>query len=512
MDTYKFNYRNILFLVKGVVIVMENRSQWGSRLGFLLAAMGSAIGLGNIWRFPAVAYENGGGAFFIPYLFALLTAGIPMLIMEFTIGHKYRSSAPRALKRISGGMEWIGWWQVAISFVISTYYPVIVAWASMYAYFSFSQSWGDNPESFFLKDFLNKTDPGVFGSIVPSVLWPMIIIWLIVFIILFRGVNKGIELANRIFIPLLLICFLLIVIRAVTLPGALPGLEAFFAPDWSSIFNGSVWVSAYSQIFFSLSIGFAIMVTFSSYLPKKSDITNNAFITGFANSSFELLAGIGVFAALGFMASQTGQDVSEVVEGGIGLAFMVFPEIISQMPASALFGVLFFGSLVLAGLSSMVSISETYIAGLQEKFNISRRNAVLIGVSLASVVSLLFATQGGLVLLDTVDYFISNYGIALAGLIQVVGIAWFARELNNLQSHANSVSDILLGSWWQVSLRFITPLILGYMMIQNLRTDMTSDYSSYPREFLFNFGWTVAIGAIVFGVFMTMKKWPNESK
>ena len=137
---------------------------------------------------------------------------------------------------------------------------------------------------------------------------------------------------------------------------------------------------------------------------------------------------------------------------------------------------------------------------------------MLIGVSLASVVSLLFATQGGLVLLDTVDYFINNYGIALAGLIQVVGIAWFARELNNLQSHANSVSDILLGSWWQVSLRFITPLVLGYMMIQNLRTDMTSDYSSYPREFLFNFGWTVAIGTIVFGVFMTMKKWPNESK
>lgn len=490
---------------------MEERSQWGSRLGFLLAAMGSAIGLGNIWRFPAVAYENGGGAFFIPYLFALLTAGIPMLIMEFTIGHKYRSSAPRSLKRISGGMEWIGWWQVIISFVISTYYPIIIAWASMYAYFSFSQAWGDNPEKFFKNDFLNMTTPGEFGAFVPSVLVPLVIIWAIVFIILFRGVKKGIELANRIFIPLLLICFLLIVIRAVTLPGALTGLNAFFEPDWSSIMNGSVWVAAYGQIFYSLSIGFAIMITFSSYLPKNSDITNNAFITGFSNSSFELLAGIGVFGALGFMATQTGQSVSEVVEGGIGLAFMVFPEIVSQMPASALFGFLFFISLVLAGLSSMVSINETYIAALQEKFNISRRKSVLIGVSLASIVSVLYATQGGLVLLDTVDYFVNNYGVALVGLIEVVGIAWFARELNNLKSHANEVSDLKIGSWWQFSLRFITPLVLGYMMIQNLRTDMIHAYGDYPREFLFNFGWTIVIGAIALGAFITIKKWPNEN-
>ncbi|WP_067844090.1 sodium-dependent transporter [Amphibacillus sediminis] len=489
---------------------MEKRSQWGTRLGFLLAAMGSAIGLGNIWRFPATAYANGGGAFFIPYLFALITAGIPMLIMEYTIGHKYRSSAPRAFKRISNGMEWIGWWQVAISFVISTYYPIIISWASMYTYFSFTQAWGADTEAFFFDDFLTITDPGVFGSMVPNVLYPLLIIWVFIFIILFRGVKKGIELANKIFIPLLIICFVMIVIRALTLPGALTGLNAFFQPDWSALANGSVWVAAYGQIFFSLSIAFAIMITFSSYLPKKSDITNNAFITGFANSSFELLAGIGVFAALGFMANQTSQPVSEVVDGGIGLAFVVFPEIISQMPASAFFGVLFFGSLVLAGLSSMVSISETYIAGLQEKFNISRRTAVIIGTCAALLVSLLYANQSGVFLLDTVDYFINNYGVALVGLIELVAIAWFAREINKLKEHANSVSDILIGSWWNVALCVITPVVLGYMMIQNLRTDLTSQYEDYPIEFLFNYGWMVALGAMVLGVFMTMKKWPED--
>src|SRR5699024_5962982 len=127
---------------------MEKRAQFGSRMGFIFAAVGSAIGLGNIWRFPSAAYENGGGAFFLPYLFALLTAGIPLLIMEFTLGHKYRSSSPRTFTKIGKGMEWIGWWQVLISFVISTYYPIIVAWSLMYAYFSIGTKWGEDTTAF----------------------------------------------------------------------------------------------------------------------------------------------------------------------------------------------------------------------------------------------------------------------------------------------------------------------------------------------------------------------------
>ncbi|SDK07517.1 sodium-dependent transporter [Sediminibacillus albus] len=490
---------------------MENRSQWGTRLGFLLAAMGSAIGLGNIWRFPATAFENGGGAFFLPYLFALLTAGIPLLILEYTIGHKFRGSAPRSYGKISKGMEWIGWWQVAISFIISTYYPVIIAWAIMYAYFSFGQQWGADPTGFFVGDYLQLGDPGTFGGLVPSVFLPLIAVWAIALFFLGRGVKKGIEVANKIFIPTLAIIFLIIVIRAVTLDGALTGLDAFFKPDWGAITSGKVWVAAYGQIFFSLSIAFAIMITYASYLPKKSDITNNAFITGFANSSFELLAGIGVFAALGFMAVQSGQDISDVVAGGVGLAFMVFPEIISQMPAPGFFGFLFFASLVLAGLSSLISISETYIAGLQEKFNISRGKAVTFGGGIAAILSLAFATKDGLNLLDTVDHFINNYGVALAGLFEVVAIAWFAKGLKDFQNHANSISDIRLGIWWRFCLGIITPVVLGYMMLQNLKTEVTEAYGGYPIEFLFNYGWVIAIGAMFAGALFTIKKWPDNA-
>ncbi|PWU68158.1 sodium-dependent transporter [Gracilibacillus dipsosauri] len=489
---------------------MEKRSQWGTRLGFLLAAIGSAVGLGNIWRFPTTAFENGGGAFFVPYLFALLTAGIPLLIMEYTIGHKYRSSAPRSFSKISKGMEWIGWWQILISFVISTYYPIIIAWSIMYAYFSIGTKWGEDTTAFFTGDFLNVEAAGTFGSMVPSVLIPLLFVWVFVFFFLGRGVKKGIEFANRIFIPTLFIIFILIVIRAVTLPGALEGLDAFFKPDWSRITEGSVWIAAYGQIFFSLSIAFAIMLTYSSYLPKKSDITNNAFITGFANSSFELLAGIGVFAVLGFMASQSSQPIEDVVAGGVGLAFMVFPEIISQMPGSSLFGFLFFASLVLAGITSMISISETYIAALQEKFSISRGKALLIGGGLAFIASLFYANQGGLNLLDTVDHFINNYGVALAGLFEVVAIAWFARSLKDLQAHADSISDIKLGTWWRLSLGLITPIVLGYMMLQNLKLELQEAYSGYPIEYLFNFGWVVAIAAMFLGAILSIKKWPAK--
>ncbi|QFT90466.1 Sodium:neurotransmitter symporter family protein [Bacillus sp. THAF10] len=498
---------------------MSNRPQWGTRAGFILAAVGSAIGLGNIWRFPATAYDNGGGAFFVPYLFALLTAGIPLLILEFTMGHKYRGSAPLSYARMNKKFEWLGWWQVAIAFVISTYYAVIIAWAMSYSVFSLNLKWGDDPTGFLVGDYLKLAAPGEFGSVVPSVLLPLIIVWVITLGVLFKGVKKGVEVANKIFIPALVILFLILVVRALTLEGAMTGLNAFFKPDWSTIADGKVWVAAYGQIFFSLSIAFAIMITYSSYLPKKSDITNNAFITGFSNSGFELLAGIGVFSILGFMAVQQGVGVDEVVKGGVGLAFMVFPAIINEFPAmKELFGFLFFGSLVLAGLSSLISIVETFVAGVQDKFKVSRTKAVAIGGGLSAVISILFATQGGLNLLDVADYFINQFGIALAGLIQVIVVVWVVRQLKPLQDHANEVSDVkltgLLGGWYRISLSVITPLVLGYMMFDLIRTNIATVYGAgdgYTRMFTVQYGVSVAVLAVLVGIAFSIIKWKKDT-
>lgn len=495
---------------------METRSQWGTRAGFILAAVGSAIGLGNIWRFPAVAYENGGGAFFIPYLFALLTAGIPILIMEFTIGHKYRGSAPLSFRRMNKKTEWLGWWGVIVAFIISTYYSVIIAWAISYSTFSFNLSWGSDTEGFLFGEYLQLADvPGTVGSLVPGVLIPLLIVWLLTLGILFRGVKKGIEVANRIFIPALVIIFLIIVVRAVTLPGALDGLNAFFKPDFSEILNPSVWIAAYGQIFFSLSIAFAIMITYSSYLPKKSDLTNNAFIVGFGNSGFELLAGIGVFAILGFMSLQSGLPINEVVAGGVGLAFVAFPAIINEFPAfKELFGLLFFLSLTLAGLTSLISITETYVAGLVDKFKISRGKAVLFGGGAAAVISLLFATQGGLYFLDAADYFINQFGVAVIGFVEVIMVAWILREMKNLQTHANGISDVRLGSWWTISLGVVTPIVMGYMLFGLFKLNLlkefdnsTGNYEGYTDTFILFGGWAVAAAAILIGILLSFTKW-----
>ncbi|RHW42656.1 sodium-dependent transporter [Neobacillus notoginsengisoli] len=492
---------------------MENRPQWGTRAGFVLAAIGSAVGLGNIWRFPAVAYDNGGGAFFFPYLFALLTAGIPLLILEFTLGHKYKGSSPLTFARLNRKFEWLGWWQVAISFVISTYYPIIVAWALSYSWFSVNLSWGNDPGKFLMVDYLKRApNPGEFIGLVPGVFIPLLIVWAVTLGVLFKGVKKGIEAANKFMLPTLIVLFLIIVLRAITLDGAAVGLDAFFKPDWKEIANPKVWVAAYGQIFFSLSVGFAIMLTYSSYLPKKTDLTNNAFITGFANSGFELLAGIGVFAVLGFMAQQQGVPVSEVVDSGIGLAFVVFPQIINEFPAfPEFFGFLFFFCLVLAGLTSLISIVETYVAGVQEKFNVSRTKAVAIGGGASFLVSVLYATNGGLYLLDSVDNFINHFGIVIAGLAEVVLVAWVAKELSTLQSHANAISDIRIGGWWKVALGVITPLVLGYMTVQNFITNLKDNYGDYPTSFLLFAGWGVAIAVVVVGfVFMSLKWGKNK--
>ncbi|MFA9559875.1 sodium-dependent transporter [Evansella sp. AB-rgal1] len=486
------------------------REQWGTRAGFILAAVGSAIGLGNIWRFPYVAYENGGGAFFLPYLFALLTAGIPLLIMEFTIGQKYRGSAPLSYARINKKAEWIGWWQVLISFVISVYYAAIIAWAMSYSVFALNLSWGSDPEGFLFGDYLNLAAvPGQYGGLVPGVFIPAILVWAITLGVLFKGVKKGIEVANRIFIPLLVVVFLIIVLRALTLDGAVDGLNAFFKPSWDTILDPGVWVAAYGQIFFSLSIAFAIMITYASYLPKKSDISNNAFIAGFSNSGFELLAGIGVFACLGFMANAAGVGVGEVASAGVGLAFVVFPEIINTFPGfNGLFGFLFFGSLVLAGLSSLISIVETYVAATQEKFNITRAKAVTVFGGGAAIISIfVFSSGGGLYFLDAADYFINSFGVAFAGLVSVIAVSWFLRKLGPFQDHANELSDIRVGTWWKVCLGVITPLVLGWMMVQNIITNIQENYEGYSTGFLLGWGWGVAVGAIVLGILLSFTKW-----
>ena len=496
----------------GQVSQHEVDDGWGSRTGFVLAAVGSAIGLGNIWRFPYVAYDNGGGAFLLPYLFALLTAGLPLLVLEYSIGHRYRGSAPLAFRRLDRRMEWVGWWQVAVCFVISSYYAVVLAWAAAYTWFSLNLSWGDDPEAFFLSDYLQAPEaPGTLGGLVPGVAGPLLVVWVVVIGIAIAGVKRGIERTVKVMLPVLFGAFTVMVLRAVTLEGASEGLDALFAPDFSRLTDSSVWIAAYGQIFFSLSVAFAIMITYASYLPRRSDLTNNALIAGLSNSSFELLAGIGVFAALGFMAASAGVGVEEVATEGVGLAFIAFPQIISELPGlNSLFGVLFFGSLVLAGISSLISIFEVLVAALRDKLGLHRRPVVLVSGTALALVSLVYATRGGVYVLDSADSFINAFGVALTGLAEVVLVAWILRRLKEFQHHANLASDVPLGRWWRFNLGVVTPVVLGWQAVDNFVTNLTSNYEGYPTGFLLATGWSLAALALIVGVAVSLTGWRQD--
>ena len=492
------------------------REAFGSRNVFILSAIGSAVGLGNIWRFPYVAYEGGGGAFLIPYLCALLTAGIPLLFFDYAIGHRYRGSAPLAFRRLHRAAEPLGWWQVLICVVIAVYYAVIIAWSAMYTWFSAVLAWGPgNENDFFFTDFLQMADVGEVGvsaEFVPQVGWPLALVWVIVIGIMILGVKRGIGRANMILMPLLTVMFAVLVVQSLFLPGAVDGLNAFFTPDWEALADPAVWASAYGHIFFSLSVAFGIMVTYASYLKRKTDLTGSGLVVAFANSSFEILAGIGVFAALGFMAHSAGTGVDGVATSGIGLAFIAFPTIVSNATGGSIIGVLFFGALVFAGITSLISILEVIVAALQDKLGWGRvRTTLIVSLPLAVISMALFSTTTALAVLDTADAFVNAFGIMAVALVAVVVVAWVLRRLPTLQDHLNRRSSFRVGRIWRLLIAVVAPVVLGYLLISELIAKATETYGGYPDWFVWTFGWGMAIALVIGGVVLSLVPWSRRS-
>ncbi|AXQ20722.1 sodium-dependent transporter [Acinetobacter wuhouensis] len=485
----------------------DNRESWSARSGFILAAIGSAVGLGNIWRFPYVAYENGGGAFLVPYLIAIFAAGLPLLFLDYAVGHKFRKAPPTAYKKLMNS-EALGWWQVMVTLVIGIYYASVLSWAGSYMYYSIGQQWGANTEDFFFKSYLANGE-GLAMGFVPTLFFGLVIVWAVVMFILYGGVRRGVELANKIFMPLLVILFSILVIQAIRLPGAAEGLNAFFTPNWDAMTNYKVWLAAFGHIFFSLSVGFGIMLTYASYLNKKANMTGSGVVVALANSSFEILAGIGVFAVLGFMAQSSGVPVKEVVSGGIGLAFIAFPKIISSMGAGGdLFGFLFFASLVVAGITSMVSILQVPIAAFQDKFGWSKNKAVTIIGGVSAIIStILFSTHSAITFVDIIDYFANNIGIVGGGLLSIILVSWFRRPLmKQLQDHVNQYSSIKLGAGWNFLLSVITPLSLLVALGLTIKAVLTEGYGGYPSSTLWLIGGAVLVFFVLGSVLLSIMK------
>lgn len=490
------------------------REVFSSRAAFLFAAIGSAVGLGNIWRFPYVAYDSGGGAFLVPYIVALLTAGIPLLFFDYAIGHRFRGSAPKSFHRLRSWAEPVGWIQTGVAFFITIYYSVIVGWALLYAFKSLSQPWGDDADSYFFNDFL-RMDASHLMTL--DFVWPitiaLLVVWVLAIGILVAGVDRGIGIVSKIFIPLLAVLFIIVVIFSLTLDGAAEGLNALFTPDWSALKNPTVWLSAYGQIFFSLSVAFGIMLTYSSYLKPRSNLTGTGLVTAFANSSFEVLAGVGVFSTLGFMAMQSGVPIKEVATSGIGLAFVAFPTVISQMGGflGGAFGFLFFLSLFIAGITSLMSLLEVVVGAAQDKFNLSRSNAVLgIGGVMAVIALILFPTTSGLVSLDIMDKFTNSVGIVAVAIIAIVVVDWLLHRTEELALHLNAVSSFRVGNIWRICVANLTPVVLFVMLFQEIITLVDTPYGGYTAGQVGLFGWAVLAVIFIGSMIMTIIPWRGE--
>jgi len=488
------------------------REQWKSQFGFLLAAVGSAVGLGNIWRFSYLAYEHGGGAFLIPYIVALITAGIPLLILEYAVGHERVGSAPLAYAKINKHWEWLGWWAVVfVMFGIELYYSVIIAWCINFFLLSFNLGWGDDPDRFFFKEFLQlSSDPLDIGSIRTPIVLALTVVWFLVWAIAYRGVQRGIEIANKILMPTLLVLTLILVLWSVNLEGAALGLKTYVTPDFSKLGEPKVWIDAYSQIFFTLSLGFGIMIAYASYLPDKANITGAAVLTAVINSCYSLLAGCAVFAVLGFMATTEGKPISEVVSQSIGLAFVAYPKAISLMPGGNIFGAVFFLCLTVAGLSSAISIFEAFVSAMSDKFGFQRKRMVTIISIIGFLGSIIFTTQAGLLWLDIVDHFITHYGLIVVGILECFVVGWLFK-IPILRNHVNRVSSLQLGIWWDLLIKFFVPATLLIICFGDLIKEFQVPYGDYSWRSLFVIGVDWLLITIIAGVILALWPWRTSN-
>ncbi len=491
----------------------ESRQMWNSKMGFILSAIGSAVGLGNIWRFPSVLYENGGGGFLMPYFIAIFTAGIPLLILEYTLGVKYRGSAPLSFARINKKYEYIGWIPSLIAFFIILYYSSIVSWAINYVILSFSGGWGSDPNNFFFGDFL-QVSKGAFhiGKINVPILIGLIVVWGGTYILCSKSISKGIEKVNKVLLPILVVSLIIIVIRGVMFEGAAKGLNQLFTPDFTKLLDPKVWLSAYAQVFFSLSIAMGVMITYTSYLPKKSDIVNTAYITGLANSTFEFTIAIGIFGILGYMATQQGVDISEVVDGGVGLAFVVFPTAFNLMGSFGyILGIIFFSTLVFAGFTSFVSLTESFIMPLIDKFNINRKKAYMIVCGGGFVISSVFATGAGLYILDISDYYINNIALISLGILEAVVIA-YGFDLEKIRNYANQYSFMQIGKGWTLCIKLVIPVLLSLNLILVLIDEVVNGYGEYKKIELLVFGVGTLVCITLFALILKKISWnkPND--
>lgn len=456
---------------------MVEKTQWNSQLSFLFAMIGAAVGLGNIWRFSYVVYSNGGGTFFIPYLIAIAILGIPFLILEYGIGYNFKDSFSNILKRINPKLEFVSWVLLLFVFTVLIYYIVILGWDLIYLSSSFTFSWGNDVALYFVKNVGGSSNLSNLSSFIIPTTIGAIIIWVIVWFISHRDLNDGIGKISKILIPSLFIIMIGIVLYALTLPGANIGIQTLLQPDWSKLTDINIWLAAFSQILFSLSMGQAIALTYASYLPENSKLIDNVLLVVFANSSFEIFTAFGIFSILGFMSFSSGTPMVQLVSEGTGLIFVVFPMIFNIMGAMGhILAPLLFLAILFAGITSAVGIFEPMVKSTEDKFNWSRKKTVTVLSIIGCIFSLIFTTGISSYLVGVVDGFVNEFGILFLIAIQCIIFTWIF-NVDSLIPVINENSRFKVGSLWKFIIKYVLPCFLIGMWlvgIYSLFTDVDS--------------------------------------
>lgn len=444
---------------------MMKREHWGSRLGFILAAAGSAVGLGNIWKFPYMAGENGGGAFLIIYLALVFTIGISVMLAEFVIGRMSEKNAIGAFAKLKGGL-WpvVGFFGVAAAFIILSFYSVVAGWTISYMIKSLSGA-------------LAIEDPAalgnIFGDFISDPVSPLIyhaIFMALTVLVVLAGVGSGIERASKILMPALFALLIILIIRSVTLPGGEEGVAFLLAPDFSKVTWNTV-SDALSQAFFSLSLGMGAMITYGSYLSKRENIASSAGWVTLLDTAVAVMAGLLILPAV----FAFGFDPS----AGPGLTFITLPAVFAHMPMGSVFAFMFFLLLAIAALTSAVSILEVVVAYFVDDRGVSRKTAaIVIGViifalgipSSLSLGVMSDVTFFGKSFFDLMDFISSNLLLPIGGLFISLFVGWvmWGKAKEEIAAH-NGIVPAWISAWGLI-VKFVAPVAIAFILLKGLGT------------------------------------------
>lgn len=440
------------------------RENWGSRIGFILAAAGSAIGLGNIWRFPYMVGKNGGAAFVVVYLLLIAVVGSTVMLAEFAVGRAARKTPVGAFWVLTGTHTWtlVGWIAtLAGGFIILSYYNVIGGWTIKYIVGS-------------LTDLIPLAAEGksgdVFGAFIGSpqeVVLYQIGFMLLTMAIVYGGVGKGIERACKVMMPLLFIILIVLIVRAVTLPGAEKGLEFYLKPDFSLIKGQSI-LDALGQGFFSLSLGMGIMITYGSYIGKTERLPSSVGWVIFTDTLVALLAGLAIFPAVFAMGVEPG--------AGVGLTFVTLPGVFAKMPFGSIFSTLFFVLLFFAAITSGMSLFEVAVAHGMDDLKWSRRKSVMIMGTLITLLGVPSALSlsgppkvAGKDFLDAMDFISNNVMMPLAAILTCIFVGWFWLDKGRKEVTNDGTLPFVLMDVWVWFVRIVAPIAIAVIFYMGLK-------------------------------------------